>query len=272
MAAELNVTIDAVEVQGVPCYRVTPSHIPLEHADHLFVHLHMGGFVFGGGLAAVADETLQLAALMGIPVLSIDYRLAPEHPAPAAMDDIITVWQQVTAERPATAIVLGGTSAGGSLTLVATLRMRDLGIQVPGALFVGSPNCELAKRGDTRFINDGVDHCLVSWDGFLTQAMTYYARDLGLDHPYVSPIFGDFTGFPPTYLISGTRDLMLSDTVRVHRRLRQAGVLADLHVYEGSSHCDYIFQPDTPECAEHYRELNAFLLHHLSVSGAEGRR
>ncbi len=268
----MNVTIEAVEIQGVPSYRVTPSHVPLEHADHLFVHVHGGAFVIGGGLAAVADEAVQVAALMGFPVLSIDYRLAPEHPAPAAMDDIITVWQQVTAERPATAIVLGGTSAGGNLALVATLRMRDLGLQLPGALFVGTPDSDLAKRGDTRFINDGIDHFMVSWDGFLTQAMTYYAGDLGFDHPYVSPIFGDFTGFPPTYLISGTRDLMLSDTVRVHRRLRQAGAVADLHVYEGSAHCDYIFQRDTPECTEHYRELNAFLLYHLSVSGASARR
>ena len=242
LSAEFNVTIDAAEIQGVCAYRVTPSHIALEHADHLFVHVHGGGFVMGAGLAAVADEAVQFAAFMGFPVLSIDYRLAPEHPAPAAMDDIITVWRQITPERPATAIVLGGSSAGGNLTLVAALRMRDLGLELPGALFVGTPVCDVAKRGDTRFINDGIDHALVSWDGFLTQAMTYYAADLGFDHPYVSPIVGDFTGFPPTYLISGTRDLMLSDTVRVHRRLRQAGAVADLHVYEGSADGDYIFR------------------------------
>ena len=97
-------------------------------------------------------------------------------------------------------------------------------------------------------------------------AATSYAGDLGFDHPHVSPILGDFTGFPPTYLISGTRDLFLSDTVRVHRRLRQAGVVADLHVYEGLSHGDYAFEVKTPESVEHYRELNAFLLHHLPVS------
>jgi epsilon-lactone hydrolase len=272
MSAQLNVSIEQSEIQGVPVYRLTASQTAVEHTDHLFVHVHGGGFVLGAGLAAIADEALQLTAFLGLPVLSIDYRLAPEHPAPAAMDDIITVWRQVTAEHPATATVLGGSSAGGNLTLVATLRMKDLGLELPGALFVGTPACDLGRRGDTRFINDGIDHVLVTWDGFLTQAMAYYAGDLGFDHPYVSPIVGDFTGFPPTYLISGTRDLMLSDTVRVHRRLRQAGALADLHVYEGAAHGDYVFQRDTPECAEHYRELDAFLLRHLSVGGAEAHR
>jgi acetyl esterase/lipase len=268
----LNISIEEAEIEGVRVYRITPSQIAVEHADHLFVHVHGGGFVAGAGLAAVADEAVQFAAFMGIPVLSIDYRLAPAHPAPAAVDDIITVWRQVTAEYLATAIVLGGTSAGGNLTLVATLRMKDLSLGSPGALFVGTPVCDLAKRGDSKFINDGIDHNCVTWDGFLTQAMTYYAGDLGFDHPYVSPIFGDFTGFPPTYLISGTRDLLLSDTVRVHRRLRQAGAIADLHVYEGAAHGDYMFQRNTSESAEHYRELNKFLLHHLSASAAEPSR
>ena len=184
------------------------------------------------------------------------------------MNDIITVWKHVTSERPAATTALGGSSAGGNLTLAATLKMKDLGLDLPAALFAGTPEADLNKSGDTKFTNDGIDHILVTWDGLLSMAATSYAGDLGFDHPYISPILGDFTGFAPTYLISGTRDLFLSDTVRVHRRLRQAGVVADLHVYEALSHGDYAFEAKTPGSAEHYKELNAFLLNHLPASGA----
>jgi hypothetical protein len=113
-----------------------------------------------------------------------------------------------------------------------------------------------------RFINEGIDHHLTNWDKGPAQAAGYYAGDKSYDDPSISPIYGDFNGFPPTYLISGTRDLMLSDTVRTHRKLRQAGVEADLHVYEGIAHADYILLINTPESQEHYRELNAFLSLH----------
>jgi acetyl esterase/lipase len=90
-----------------------------------------------------------------------------------------------------------------------------------------------------------------------------YAGKFNLKHPYVSPIYGDFSGFPPCYFISGTRDLLLSDTVRAHRKLRRVGVEADLHIYEGQSHGDYLAVLNSPESHEHFAELNAFLLKHL---------
>jgi acetyl esterase/lipase len=137
----------------------------------------------------------------------------------------------------AATVALGGTSAGGTLTLVATLRMKDLKLALPAAVFVGMPAADLAKRGDARFINDGIDHALVGWDS-LKSAIALYVGDKSYDDPYISPIFGDFVGFPPAYPVSGTRHLMLSDTIRAHRQLRQAGVAADLHVYEGVAYAD----------------------------------
>ena len=117
--------------------------------------------------------------------------------------------------------------------------------------------------GDSRFINEGVDRHLVSWEGIPYHAGMLYAGDLDLDHPHISPIHGDFKGFPPSYLITGTRDLLLSDTIRAHRKLRRAGVEADLHVYESQSHGDYIALRNAPESHAHSSELNAFLLKHL---------
>jgi monoterpene epsilon-lactone hydrolase len=260
-ARQEDITITEDNIAGVRVSRVTPPEIASEHADHLFVHVHGGGFIVGAGLAGMA-EAVRIAAFLRLPVLSIDYRMAPDHPAPAAMDDVIAVWRELIKERPAKKTALGGTSAGATLTLVATLKMKELGLALPAALFVGTPAADLAKRGDMRFINDGIDHILVNWNK-VEYPIALYVGDKNYDDPYISPIFGDFAGFPPTYLISGTRDLMLSDTVRTHRKLRQAGVIADLHVYEGVAHADYASMDGSPEQREHHAELNAFLLRHF---------
>lgn len=262
LAEQRSVKIEADAIAGVPVYRLTPPTITPEHVNHLFVYIHGGAFVKGGGLGS-SLEGIGIAAHMGIPVISVDYRMAPEHPAPAAMDDIVAVWQEVIKDRAANTVAFGGTSAGANLTLVSTLRMKDLGIDLPGALFVGTPPAFLDKKGDMRFINEGVDRYLVTWDAEPAAAVAMYVGNKSYEDPYLSPFYGDFEGFPPAYLITGTRDLMLSDTALIHRKLRRAGVEADLHVYEGRSHGDYVLQFNAPEATEHLNELNAFLLRHL---------
>jgi acetyl esterase/lipase len=261
-AAKLNVSVEPDTIAGVRVNRILPRETAPEHREHLFVHVHGGAFIFGAGQAGIG-EAVEIAAFIRMPVISGDYRMPPDHPAPAAMEDVVAVWREVIKNRAAANTVLGGTSAGANLTLVSTLRLKDLGAELPGALFVGTPPADLAKHGDMRFINDGVDRELVSWDGMPRTAMAAYAAGKSYEDPYLSPIFGDFRGFPATYLISGTRDLMLSDTVRVHRKLRQAGVDADLHVYEGIAHAEYAQLVGTPEVDEHYAELKAFLVDHL---------
>jgi epsilon-lactone hydrolase len=259
----LNVAED--RIAGVRAYWLAPVEIAPEHLSRVLVYLHGGAFILGNGRAALS-EAAQIAGFLKIPVLSIDYRMAPDHPAPAAMDDIVAVWRELIKTHEPASLALGGTSAGGNLALVATLRMRDLGLPLPAALFLGTPAADLANRGDSRFINDGIDHVLYGWSP-AAAALPLYVGGKSADDPYISPIGGDFSGFPPTYLISGTRDLLLSDTVRTHRKLRQAGVEADLHVYEGFAHADYVNFTDTPECAQHYAELNAFISRHLGRSG-----
>jgi epsilon-lactone hydrolase len=100
--------------------------------------------------------------------------------------------------------------------------------------------------------------------GMRDDAAKLYANGHDLRDPQLSPVYGDFTGFPPTILTSGTRDLFLSNTVRVHRKLRQAGVVADLHVFEGQSHAQYAGDPDAPETREHFGELTAFFDKYLA--------
>ncbi len=128
---------------------------------------------------------------------------------------------------------------------------------------LGAPAVDMNKTGDSRFLNDGVDHSL-AWDGVAAEAVKIDANGHDYAEPYLSPIRGDVAGFPPTYLISGTRDLLLSDTVLIHAKLRRAGVRADLHVYEGFAHADFLKLYATPEGEQHFAELNAFLIDNLA--------
>ena len=263
LAEGLSVTIQEDKIGGVNVHWVTPSEIADNHQKHLFVYIHGGAWVRNAGVAGTLEAVL-IAARLKIPLVSIDYRMPPKHPAPAATDDVASVWKELLKQRSATSMAMGGTSAGGNITLSSVHRFKDLGLPVPGALYVGTPAVDLDMTGDSRFLNKGVDRLLVSWKHIPHDAAAMYAGEYDLKHPYVSPIYGDFSDFPPSYLISGTRDLMLSDAVRAHRRLRRAGVEADLHIYEGQSHGDYIYVWNAPESEEHYAELNAFMLKHLS--------
>ena len=262
LAEVLSVNVQKEAIAGVNVYRVTPSTIGREHRDHLFVHLHGGAYVLNGGEAGTFEAVL-IASHINIPVVSIDYRMPPNHPAPAAMEDVVAVWKELLSERSSAFIAMGGSSAGAGLTMSSVQRFKELGLALPQALFLGTPGADAGLVGDSRFINEGIDTSLITWEGLIDKAMRMYATNYKLTHPYVSPIYGDMIGFPPSYLISGTRDMMLSDTVRVHRKLRRAGVEADLHVYEGQSHADYLKAFNTPESLEHFAELKEFLLKHL---------
>ncbi len=121
----------------------------------------------------------------------------------------------------------------------------------------------MSRTGDSYYINQGIDRALVTYDGLLEATVLLYANGRDLKDPLVSPLYGDFHGFPPTILITGTRDLLLSSTVRTHIKLRQAGVTADLLVYEGVSHADFLNEFTSPESHHALAELNAFLIQHL---------
>ena len=262
LAQALSVKVQHDTIAGVNVYRVTPPEIAPEHKGHLFFHLHGGAFILNGGEAGTFEAVL-IASHLKIPVVSIDYRMPPNHPAPAAMEDVVAVWKVLLSERSPALIAMGGSSAGAGLTMSSVQRFKELGLALPQALLLGTPGADAGKIGDSRYINEGIDTSLVTWEGLVNDALKMYAADYKITHPYVSPIYGDLGGFPPSYLISGTRDMMLSDTVRVHRKLRRAGVEADLHVYEGQSHADYLKVFNAPESSEHFVELNAFLLKHL---------
>lgn len=260
---DFGVMIEKDRIKDVPVFRVTPNPIAPAHEDHLFLHLHGGGYVLGGGENAVAEAAI-LSGSIGIPAISVDYRMPPDHPFPAAVDDAVAVYRSLLNVRDAETIAIGGTSAGGGLSLAAVHRIIAEGLPTPGAIFAGTPWADLTKTGDTLFTNEGIDRTLVTYDGMLEAMAELYADGASLKNPQISPVYGTFEAFPPTYFVTGTRDLFLSDTARTHRKMKRAGVIADLNVYEGQSHADYIIEYEFPESVEFREDLGDFLEAHLA--------
>lgn len=197
-------------------------------------------------------------------VISIDYRMPPDFPYPAALDDAMAVWGELVKTNDPKKMAIFGTSTGGGMTLAMVLRAKAEKLPLPAAIAPGTPWSDMTKTGDSYFANEMVDNVLVSNDGWLGDAAKLYANGHDLKDPFLSPVYGDFRGFPPTILTTGTRDLFLSNTVRVHRKLREVGVEAMLNVFEGQSHAQYLASPYAPETKEALGEIAQFFDAHLA--------
>ena len=262
-AAYNEVTYEVQEIAGVRSYIVTPKELNDRWGERVFVHTHGGAWVFGGGDSALR-EAVWAADGLGVKVISVDYRRPPLHPFPAAIEDAVAVWKAVTKDQDAAATALFGTSAGGNIALATTLKLKELGEPLPGAVFAGTPATDLENTSDTWYTLEGLDP-LGAREGMLAATFEIYIGKADPANPLLSPVNGDLEGFPPTILISGTRDAVLSDTVRMHRALRKAGVEADLHVYDGQAHGDYmqnLLRP-VPESEDAQKELYSFFDRHL---------
>jgi epsilon-lactone hydrolase len=262
MRERLHVTVKPDIIDGVRVFIVTPDVIPPEHRDKLLVHVHGGCYVLSPGEAGTS-EAIIMAGLGHFKVISVDYRMPPEAYFPGALDDAMTVYKAALKMADAKKIAVFGTSAGGALTLEMMLRAKQMGLPMPGAISSGAPMSDVTKVGDSFYTNERVDNVLVSRDGFCDAAVKVYAKGHDLKDPLLSPVYGDMHGFPPAILTTGTRDLLLSNTVRVHRKLRQAAVEAELEVYEGQSHAQYGSNDRVPETKEAFGEITAFFDKHL---------
>lgn len=263
LGEHLRVTVTPGTVAGVPVFTITPRNPQPENAERILLHFHGGGYVLNPGLAGTQEAVL-MAGIGGFTVLSVDYRMAPEFPYPAALDDAFAVYRELLKTVPPEKIGVFGTSTGGGITLALALMAKKEGLPLPAALAPGTPWTDLSKTGDSYHTNEGVDNILVSYDGWLGEAAKIYAGEHDLKNPLLSPVHGDVTGFPPTLLTSGTRDLFLSNTVRMHLKLRESGCTADLIVFEGMSHAQYLVNPDAPETRFHFTELAKFFRRHMA--------
>jgi monoterpene epsilon-lactone hydrolase len=247
------------EIDGVTTYVLRPHHVEASAATPVYLEIHGGALVFGGGEVC---QLMSRGLAFGRPTItwSVDYRMPPRYPYPAALDDCVAVYRRLLEERPPQDIFVGGASAGGNLAAALILKAKDQDLPMPAGLVLITPEVDLTESGDTFRTLNGIDPALQP----LMSTNLLYANGADLAHPYLSPLFGDLTGFPPTFLQAGTRDLFLSNTVRMHRKLLAAGVEAELHVFEAMPHGG--FGGGTPEDLDLRQSTLRFLERHRRQS------
>ena len=255
LLAQIPIEAKTLTVGACEVHIAAPPGLAAAAAAHALLDIHGGGLVFGAGRLARAMAVLRAASL-GCRVFSIDYRVPPAHPYPAALDDCLGVYRHVLDQYAPRDVAVSGLSAGGNLAAALVLRARDEGLPLPAAVLLMTPELDLTESGDSFAVNATID---VALPAGLPRANALYANGADLTHPYVSPLFGDLSkGFPPAFLQTGTRDLFLSNTVRMHRALLRAGQYAELHVWEAMPHAG--FGGASPEDVEMQVAMRDFLV------------
>src|SRR5436305_7731499 len=244
------VNIEETTTAGVRTDIITPLETPEANRGRVLINLHGGGFNSDSGSLIEGDPIANLAK---IKVVSVYYRLAPENPFPAAVEDVVAVYKELLKNYKPNCIGIFGTSAGAILTAEVTVKLRQLGLPLPGALGIFSSLADFSQVGDARQ--------LFTLNGFAGQLQPVDVNHLPDDQyvgrtdrkePLLSPLYADLHGMPPSLLVTSTRDLLLSDTALFNRALLRAGNDCGLVVFEALPHAFwYHFQlPETKEALE----------------------
>lgn len=228
---------------------------------HAILYCHGGGYT-SGNLGYSRPIASKLAAVTGYEVLSFEYRLAPEHPYPAAVEDAIRAWDHLMyLGYGARDIVVAGDSAGGNLALVLTHRLKAMGRRLPAALILMSPWTDMTASGRSYQERAELDPSLTL--EYIQAVRGAYAHGEDWTSPYLSPLFGDFSGFPPVLIQAGTHEILLSDSVRLRDRLVAAGIPCRLEVWNGMWHVFQMFP--IKRSNEAMESIGRFLLEQLSI-------
>ncbi len=253
-------TVVEATLAGVPVRVVTPLTIAPGKANRVLINLHGGGFDSDSGSLT---ETIPIANLTGTKVVAVLYRLAPEHPFPAGLDDAIAVYKELLKTYKPKNIGIYGTSAGAILTAEVTSKIKQLGLPMPGATGVFSGMGDFSREGDSMAM-----YALNGLSGHLDPpkpdgvSLGPYVGSTDPKDPVLSPVYADLAGFPPTLFLTSGRDLLLSGTTILHRAYLRAGVDAQLVVFEALPHA-FWNNPELPESKEADALMAKFLDNHL---------
>lgn len=244
---------------GVPVHVVTPADMPEENKDKVLLNLHGGGFNSDSGSYT---ETIPIASYTKMKVVAVLYRLAPEYPFPAAVDDSIAVYKHLLETYKPDHIAIYGTSAGAILTGEVAVKIKQLGLPMPAALGIFSGMGDFARAGDSIAM-----YALRGLSGHLDPPEPgahdpFYLGKTDAKDPVLSPIYADLRGLPPTLLITSGRDLLLSGTANLDRAFLHAGVDAQLVMFDALPHA-FWYDPHMPEAIEANHMMADFFVKQL---------
>ena len=249
-----DVAVSEVTAGGVPAHWLTA---PGADPGRVLLFLHGGGFEFGS-LRSDGELAARLGRASGMRVLFPEYRLAPEHVFPAAIDDALAAWRWLRADQGLSAhcLAVSGASAGGGLAVALLVAARDAGEELPAAAALMSPTVDLTSSGAS--MTERADQDPVSTPGMLRQFAADYLAGADPRTPLASPLFASLAGLPPLLIQEGTADLLLSDSERLAAAAAHAGVDVTLELGEGLPHV-YQLLLGTPEAAEATERIGKFL-------------
>ncbi len=247
------------KMAGVPVRIVTPDPQPEANGGLVLLNLHGGGFNADSGSYT---ESIPIASYTGIKVVAVLYRLAPEHPFPAAVDDSVAVYKELLKTYRPDHVVIYGTSAGAILTAEVGVKLKQLGLPMPAAMGIFSGMGDFARDGDSQAL-----FALRGLSGHLDPPTSAphdpdYVAETDPKNPVLSPIYADLHGLPPTLFVTSERDALLSGTVNLERASLHAGVDAHLIVFDGLPHA-FWHNPALPEAIEANHFMADFFLKHL---------
>ena len=261
MKAAYPVDVEATTLGGVKVWAVTPKRIAPKKQDHLLICLHGGGFTSDSGSLI---ESIPIAALTGTKVVSVLYRLAPQFPFPAAVEDSTAVYTAALKTHKPKKVAIYGTSAGAVLAAQTAVQIRKNSQPLPAVLGFFSGYVDLARYGDSRWIygSGGLKDFSAMIEPLKGLGMVPYVGDHDRKDPVLSPMYADLKGFPPILCMTSTRDHCLSGTTDFHRALLRAGVDARLMVFDAMPHA-FWYRFDIPESKEALEAQANFLDQHL---------
>lgn len=250
---------EAVIAGGIPAEWITPATVT---GDRVVLYLHGGAYVTGS-VADYRGLNSLLAAAAECPVLAVDYRCAPEHPYPAALDDALAAYRWLVANGTAPdQIVIAGDSAGGGLTLATLLALRDAGDALPAGAALLSPWTDLAGTGVSIHTQASADPVL-TW-AFLDRMAGLYAGAADRRDPLVSPVYAGLRGLPPLLVQVGSAEILLDDSTRLAAQVDAAGGAVTLHVFEGMWHVWHVMGDFMPESRAAFEQIGAFVRQHTA--------
>jgi epsilon-lactone hydrolase len=257
MAIPADIAVEKVDAGGVPGSWLIPEGAP---ANRILLYLHGGGYMLGS-LRSHAPTVARLARATGARGFLIDYRLAPEFPYPAAVDDARTAWRWLQSQAPEARFVVGGESAGGGLTMALLQAARDDGEPLPRAAFVLSPWADLADNDKSiRYVRRGVR---AIDDHYLRYMAGMYVGETDPSDPLISPVHGDLRGLPPLLIHAGRDEAVRGDATRLAEVASEAGVDVTLEQYDGTSHALHALAPLSRDALRWIDRAGSFLSEHL---------